>query len=87
MVFPITNLLIYATLPLTLQTTVQIVGATTQSQDKPNVTATTSLSAIFTSVCLLKTAITNVSARQTNVEGHILFDKGAQYPSFHRTLQ
>lgn len=29
-------------------------------------------------VCLLKTAIANVSAGQTTVEGHILFDEGAQ---------
>ena len=30
-------------------------------------------------MCLLKTAIANVSARQTTVEGHIQFDKGAQH--------
>ena len=29
-------------------------------------------------MCLLKTAIANVSAGQTTVEGHILFDEGAQ---------
>ena len=39
---------------------------------------TTSLSALSTSVCLLKTAIANVSAGETTVEGHILFDEGAQ---------
>ena len=36
------------------------------------------LSTFYTSVCLLKTAIADVSANSTTVEGHILFDEGAQ---------
>lgn len=39
----------------------------------------TSLSASYTSVCLLKTAITGISAGSTAVEGHILFDERAQH--------
>jgi len=34
--------------------------------------------ALYTSVCLLKTAIAEVSSHTTIAEGHILFDKGAQ---------
>ena len=64
--------------PPTVTTTAQTIRATTQSQDTRTTAATTSLSAISTSVCLLKTAIANVSAGQTTVEGHILFDEGAQ---------
>ena len=37
-----------------------------------------SLNTFSKSVCLLKTAIANVSAGDTTVEGHILFDEGAQ---------
>lgn len=52
-------------------------------QDPPNETLTTmtstSLSTSYTSVCLLKTAIADISAGYTTVEGHILFDKGAQH--------
>jgi len=36
------------------------------------------LSALHTSICLLKTAIADISAGLTTVEGHILFDEGAQ---------
>ena len=36
------------------------------------------LSAFYTSVCLLKTAIADVSANSTTIEGHILFNEGAQ---------
>ena len=61
-----------------MTTTAQTVSTTTQSKDRPTATSTTSLSAISTSVCLLKIAIANVSAGQTTVEGHILFDEGAQ---------
>ena len=32
----------------------------------------------YTSVCLLKTAIADISADSTTIEGHILFDEGAQ---------
>lgn len=32
----------------------------------------------YTSVCLLKTTIADISAGLTTVEGHILFDEGAQ---------
>ena len=35
----------------------------------------------FLKVCLLKTAIANVSAGETTVEGHILFDEGARQPA------
>lgn len=52
-------------------------------QDPPNETHTTmtstSLSTSYTSVCLLKTAITDISAGPTKVEGHILFVEGAQH--------
>ena len=40
--------------------------------------ASTPLSAFHTSVCLLKTAIADVSSYTTIAEGHILFDEGAQ---------
>ena len=36
------------------------------------------LSALYTSVCLLKTAIAEVSSATTTTEGNILFDEGAQ---------
>ena len=36
------------------------------------------LSALHSSICLLKTAIADVSGDSTTVEGHILFDEGAQ---------
>jgi len=36
------------------------------------------LSALHNSICLLKTAIADISAGVTTVEGHILFDEGAQ---------
>jgi len=58
----------------TNSTTPQTVSTTTQNDQ----TLTTSLSAIATSVYLLKTVIANVSAGQSTVEGHILFDEGAQ---------
>ena len=64
--------------PPTVTTAAQTVRATTQSQDTRTIADTTLLSAISTSVCLLKTAIANVSAGQTTVEGHILIDEGAQ---------
>ena len=64
--------------PPTVTTAAQTFRATTQNQDTSTAAATTSLSAISTSVCLLKTAIANVSAGQTTMEGHILFDEGAQ---------
>ena len=64
--------------PSTATTTAKTISATTQSEETHTSAATTSLSAISTSVCLLKTAIANASAGQTTVEGHILFDKGAQ---------
>jgi len=34
---------------------------------------------LYTSVCLLKTAIAEVSSHTTIAEGHILFDEGAQH--------
>jgi len=33
---------------------------------------------LYTNVCLLKTAIADVSSYTTTTEGHILFDEGAQ---------
>jgi len=56
------------------------------SNQTPNTTATgqyttvtfPSLSALHTSICLLKTAIADTSAGITTVEGLILFDEGAQ---------
>ena len=40
--------------------------------------ASNPLTALYTSVCLLKTAIAEVSSYTTTAEGHILFDEGAQ---------
>ena len=40
--------------------------------------ASTPLSPSYTSICLLKTAIANVSSTTTTAEGNILFDEGAQ---------
>ena len=57
---------------------------TTPSQDDilPDQTLTTltptPLPASYTSVCLLKTAIADISAGTITIEGHILFDEGAQ---------
>ena len=61
-----------------MTTTAQTVSTTTQSEDTPTAASTTSLSMISTSVSLLKTTTANVSAGQTTVEGHILFDEGTQ---------
>ena len=36
------------------------------------------LSALHNSICLLKTAIADISVRVATLEGHILFDEGAQ---------
>ena len=36
------------------------------------------LSTLYTSVCLLKTAIADISGDSTTIEGPILFDEGAQ---------
>ena len=66
----------------TVTTAAQTVTATHNNETttlSENTAATTALlSALSTSVCLLKTAIANVSAGQTTVKGHILFDEGAQ---------
>ena len=51
---------------------------TTTTHSKDTVATSTSLNTLSKSVCLLKTAIANVSAGETTVEGHILFDEGAQ---------
>jgi len=61
-------------------------GTNTASNQSGNTTTTgqfttaTSppLSALHNSICLLKTAIADISVRVTTVEGHILFDEGAQ---------
>ena len=61
-------------------------SSTNSNMTSTNSTATSSfttmtpapLSTFYTSVCLLKTAIADVSANSTTVEGHILFDEGAQ---------
>ena len=44
---------------------------TTTDQATPTTVITASLSALHTSVCLLKTAIAYVSSGSTTVEGHI----------------
>ena len=59
---------------------------TTTDQATPTTVSTASLSALHTSVCLLKTAVAHASSRSTTVEGHILFDKGAQRSFSCRTL-
>ena len=51
---------------------------TTTTHSEDTVATSTSLNTLSKSVCLLKTAIANVSAGETTVEGHILFDEGAQ---------
>ncbi|XP_065895716.1 uncharacterized protein [Dysidea avara] len=57
-------------------------SATTATEQQPVTAVTTaSLSALHTSVCLLKTAIADISSGQsghTTVEGNIFFDEGAQ---------
>ena len=47
--------------------------------------ASTTPTALYTSVCLLKTAIVEVSLYTTIAEGRILFDKGAQRLILHHT--
>jgi len=72
-----------ATKPATDETTSQTATSSTSNQT-PNTTITgqyttvTSppLSALHTSICLLKTAIADISAGSTTVEEHILFDEG-----------
>ena len=58
-------------------TTTNQTGTTTTTETFTTVTSPP-LSALYTSVCLLKTAIADISAGLTTVEGHILFDEGAQ---------
>ena len=73
-----------ATKPATDETTSQTANSSTSNQT-PNTTITgqcstiTSppLSALHTSICLLKAAIADISAGITTVEGHILFDERA----------
>lgn len=66
---------------LTTSTTsqpIQTTKATTTTEQPPTAVTTASLSTFHTSVCLLKTAIANVPSGTTTIEGHILFDEGAQ---------
>ena len=51
---------------------------TTASAGQYTTVTSPPLSALHTSICLLKTAIADISAGITTVEGHILFDEGAQ---------
>ena len=77
------------TVPTTHQmvtTAAQTVTATTHSAEPPITVTITSLSALPTRVCLLKTAITNISTGQTTVEGHILFERVPSAPLSHRNL-
>jgi len=69
------------------QETVTIAAKTamTTIDSEGTTTTPTSLTAFCTSMCLLKMAIAIVSAGQTTVEDHILFDKGV--PSPHKSLQ
>ena len=62
----------------TVSTAAPTTTATAHNKETPTTVTTTSLSAFPMSVCLLKTAIANVSTGKTTVEGHILFDEGAQ---------
>ena len=66
----------------TVTTAAQTVTATHNNETttlSENTAATTaSLSSLSTTVCWLKAAIANVLAGKTTVEGHILFDEGAQ---------
>jgi len=74
-----------ATKPATDETTSQTATSSTSNQT-PNTTiagqcttvTSPPLSALHTSICLLKTAIADISAGITTVEGHILFNEGAQ---------
>ena len=52
--------------------------ATTEQTSGLTTLASTPPTALYTSVCLLKTAIAEVSSYTTTTEGHILFDEGAQ---------
>ncbi|XP_065918800.1 uncharacterized protein [Dysidea avara] len=60
------------------QNTATTAAHTTTTHNEDTAATSTSLTAFSKSVCLLKTAIANVLASQTTVEGHILFDEGAQ---------
>ena len=51
---------------------------TTNKQQALTTMASIPLSATYTSVCLLKTTIAQVSISTTTTEGNILFDEGAQ---------
>jgi len=62
----------------TTPTVAQTINTVIQSEETPTTTAANSLSATSTRMCLLKTAIANVSAGKTTVEAHILFDEDAQ---------
>ena len=73
--------LCHALIPADRSTTshpTQTAEAKTTTEQSPTTVTTALLSAFHTSVCLLKTAIANVSSGTTTVEGHILFDEGAQ---------
>jgi len=63
-------------------TTVAIASSTSTTQQLSTATVNNApLSALYTSVCLLKTAIADISSGPSGhltVEGNILFDKGAQ---------
>ena len=74
--------------------TEQQTGIHTITNHVDNITTTDSfttvssppLSALYTSVQLLKTAIADISAGITTVEGHILFDEDAQKPFIAQEL-
>ena len=66
-----------AAAPTTSQPT-QTADSATTTEQSPTAANAASLNATHTSVCLLKTAIANVSSGRITVEGHILFDEGAQ---------
>ena len=59
--------------------------ATTEQTSGLTTSASTPPTALYTSVCLLKTAIAEVSSYTITAEGHILFDEGHSIPSSHNS--
>jgi len=57
----------------------QITSQEAATTDTASLTNVTPLSAMYASVCLLKTAIVTVSSATATTEGNILFDEGAQH--------
>ena len=64
--------------PTNMLTSTNSSGVSTNLTTTATSSLTLPLSNLYTSICLLKTAIADISAGPTTVEGHILFDERAQ---------